>query len=277
MEYLSLNNNIQMPLVGFGTFMLNGEACTNAVASALEAGYRMIDTAEAYGNEKEVGDGIKASGIDRKELFLVTKVNFKSYEKAEQTVMQSLENLQTDYIDLLLLHWPFANYYAAWRSLEKLYADGKIRAIGVSNFEPDQLLDLIAYNKVIPAVNQIETNLYCQRSTERNWMDKKQVAQMAYAPLGQGNRNEMYQEPAVLALAKKYNKTPAQILLRFLTRKGISVIPRSSQPEHIRENLDLFDFSLSAEEMTQLSALDRKEPLIGKPETPELVEFSLTW
>lgn len=277
MEYLSLNNNIQMPLVGFGTFMLSGEACTNAVASALEAGYRMIDTAEAYGNEKEVGDGIKASGIDRKELFLVTKVNFKSYEKTEHTVMQSLENLHTDYIDLLLLHWPFANYYAAWRSLEKLYADGKIRAIGVSNFEPDQLLDLIAYNKVVPAVNQIETNLYCQRSTERNWMDKKQVAQMAYAPLGQGNRNEMYQESAVLALAKKYNKTPAQILLRFLTQKGISVIPRSSQPEHIRENLDLFNFSLSAEEMAQLSALDRKEPLIGKPETPELVEFSLTW
>lgn len=277
MEYLSLNNNIQMPLVGFGTFMLSGKACTNAVASALEAGYRMIDTAEAYRKEKEVGDGIKASGINRKELFLVTKVNFKSYEKTEQTVMQSLENLQTDYIDLLLLHWPFANYYAAWRSLEKLYADGKIRAIGVSNFEPDQLLDLIAYNKVIPAVNQIETNLYCQRSTERNWMDKKQVAQMASAPLGQGNRNEMYQKPAVLALTKKYNKTPAQILLRFLTRKGISVIPRSSQPEHIRENLDLFDFSLSTEEMAQLSALDRKEPLIGKPETPELVEFSMTW
>lgn len=133
----------------------------------------MIDTAEAYGNEKEVGEGIKLSGIDRKELFLITKVNFKSYEQTEQTVLQSLENLQTYYIDLLLLHWPFANYYAAWRSLEKLYADGKIRAIGVSNFEPDQLLDLIAYNKIIPAVNQIETNLYCQRSTERSWMDKK--------------------------------------------------------------------------------------------------------
>lgn len=134
----------------------------------------MIDTAEAYGNEKETGEGIKQSGIDRKELFLVTKVNFKSYENAEQTVMQSLANLQTDYIHLLLLHWPFANYYAAWRVLEKLYVEGKIRAIGVSNFEPDQLLDLIAYNKVIPAVNQIETNLYCQRITERAWMDKKQ-------------------------------------------------------------------------------------------------------
>ena len=277
MEYLTLNNGVHMPLVGFGTFMLGGEACKNAVTEAIENGYRMIDTAEAYGNEKEVGEGIKQSGIDRKDLILVTKVNFKSYENAEQTVLQSLANLQTDYIDLLLLHWPFANYYRAWRTLEKLYAEGKIRAIGVSNFEPDQLLDLIAYNKIIPAINQIETNLYCQRSTERRWMDKKQVSHMAYAPLGQGSRNEMFQEPMVLSLAEKYGKTPAQVLLRFLTQKGIIVIPKSTKPEHIKENFDLFDFALTADEMTQLSALDRKEPLIGKPETPELVEFSLTW
>lgn len=277
MEYLTLQNGVQMPLVGFGTFMLSGETCVKAVAEAIQSGYRMIDTAEAYGNEKEVGAGIRASGIDRRELFLVTKVNFKSYEHAEQTVMQSLENLGTDYLDLLLLHWPFANYYGAWRALEKLYEAGKVRAIGVPNFEPDQLLDLIAYNKVIPAVDQIETNLYCQRSAERGWMDKKQVAHMAYAPLGQGNRNEMFREPAVLALAEKYGKTPAQVLLRFLTQKGIAVIPRSTQPEHIRENFALFDFKLTADELAQLSALDKKEPLIGKPETPELVEFSLTW
>ena len=277
MEYLTLNNGVQMPLVGFGTFMLSGETCIHSVVSAIETGYRMIDTAEAYGNETEVGKGIKESGIDRKELFLVTKLNFKSYENAEQTILQSMENLQTDYIDLMLLHWPFANYYAAWRSLEKFYADGKIRAIGVSNFEPDQLLDLIAYNKVTPAVNQIETNLYCQRTTERTWMDKKQIAHMSYAPLGQGSRNEMYAEPAVLSLAEKYCKTTAQILLRFLTQKGIAVIPRSTRPEHIRENFALFDFHLTDEEMTKLSALDRKEPLIGRPETPELVEFSLTW
>lgn len=181
------------------------------------------------------------------------------------------------YLDLLLLHWPFANYYAAWRVLEKLYAGGRIRAIGVSNFEPDQLLDLIAYNKAVPAVNQIETNLYCQRNAERGWMDKKQVAHMAYAPLGQGNRNEMFAEPAVLALAEKYSKTPAQILLRFLTQQGIAVIPRSTRPEHIQENFALFDFALTCDEMARLAALDKREPLIGKPETPELVEFSLTW
>ena len=277
MEYLTLQNGVQMPLVGFGTFMLSGETCVKAVAESIQSGYLMIDTAEAYGNEKEVGAGIRASGIDRRELFLVTKVNFKSYEHAEQTVMQSLENLGTDYLDLMLLHWSFANYYGAGRALEKLYEAGKVRAIGVSNFEPDQLLDLTAYNKVAPAVDQIETNLYCQRSAERGWMDKKQVAHMAYAPLGQGNRNEMFREPAVLALAEKYGKTPAQILLRFLTQKGIAVIPRSTQPEHIRENFALFDFKLTADELVQLSALDKKEPLIGKPETPELVEFSLTW
>ena len=277
MEYLTLNNGVQMPLVGFGTFMLGGETCAEAVSTAIKTGYRMIDTAEAYGNEKEVGKGIKQSGVAREELFLVTKVNFKSYENAAQAVRQSLAALQTDYIDLLLLHWPFANYYAAWRVLENLYAEGRIRAIGVSNFEPDQLLDLIAYNKVVPAVNQIETNLYCQRSAERRWMDKKQVAHMAYAPLGQGSRGEMFREPAVLALAERYGKTPAQILLRFLTQKGIAVIPRSTKPEHIKENLGLFDFALTAEELAQLSALDKNEPLIGKPETPELVEFSLTW
>ena len=153
MEYLTLNNGIRMPLIGFGTFMLGGGTCPEAVSAAIENGCRMIDTAEAYGNEKEVGKGIKQSGDAREELFLVTKVNFKSYENAEQTVMRSLQDLQTDYLDLLLLHWPFANYYAAWRALEKLYAGGSVRAIGVSNFEPDRLLDLIAYNQTVPAVD----------------------------------------------------------------------------------------------------------------------------
>ncbi len=277
MGYLTLSNGVRMPLIGFGTFMLQGETCANAVWLALESGYRMIDTAEAYGNESAVGKGIRQSGLDRRELFLVTKVNFKSYENAEQAVLRSLDALRTDYIDLLLLHWPFGNYYAAWRVLEKLYAAGTARAIGVSNFEPDRLLDLIAYNRVAPAVDQIETNLYCQRSGERGWRDKQQVAHMAYAPLGQGSRSEMFGEPAVLALAEKYGKTPAQVLLRFLTKKGIAVIPRSAQPAHIRENRDLFDFSLTAEEMARLSALDKKAPHIGLPGTPELVERSLTW
>ena len=277
MEYLKLNNGITMPALGFGTFMLAGTTCEEAVASAIKAGYRMLDTAEAYGNEAAVGNGIVKSGIDRKELFLVTKVNYKSYENVRETVEQSLKNLQTDYIDLLLLHWPFANYYNAWRELEKLYEEGKIRAIGVSNFEPAQLVDLVAYNKVVPAVDQIETNLYCQRSAERTWLDKKNVAHMAYAPLGQGNRNEMFTEPEVVALAEKYNKKPSQILLRFLTQKGVIVIPRSTKPEHIRENFDIFDFSLTDDEIAKLTELDQKTAMIGNPNTPELVEMSLTW
>lgn len=277
MEYLKLNNDITMPLLGFGTFMLAGENCEEAVSAAIQEGYRMIDTAEAYGNEAAVGKGIVKSGIDRKELFLVTKVNYKSYENVRETVEQSLKNLQTDYIDLLLLHWPFANYYNAWRELEKLYEEGKLRVIGVSNFEPAQLVDLIAYNKVVPAVNQIETNLYCQRSVERKWLDKKNVAHMAYAPLGQGNRNEMFTEPEVVALAEKYNKKPSQILLRFLTQKDIIVIPRSTKPEHIRENFNIFDFSLTDDEIAKLTELDQKTAMIGNPNNPELVEMSLTW
>lgn len=277
MEHQTLNNGVQMPLVGFGTFMLGGETCAAAVAQAIRAGYRMIDTAEAYGNEAAVGEGIRQSGVGREGLFLVTKVNFTSYEDAGQAVARSLAALGTDYVDLLLLHWPFANRYAAWRELEKAYAQGRARAIGVSNFEPDQLLDLIAYNEVAPAVNQVETNLYCQRAAERAWMDKKGVAHMAYAPLGQGNRAQMFDEPAVRALAEKYAKTPAQVMLRYLTQKGISVIPRSVQPVHIQENLDIFDFSLTPAELATLADLDKREPLIGKPEDPEFVEFSLTW
>ena len=277
MKMIKLNNDIKMPVIGFGTFMLSGEICENAVASAIKVGYRMIDTAEAYGNEAAVGNGIVKSGIDRNELFLVTKVNYKSYENTRAAVEQSLKNLQTDYIDLLLLHWPFANYYAAWRELEQLYTEGKIRAIGVSNFEPAQLVDLIAYNKVAPVVNQIETNLYCQRTEERKWLDKKNVAHMAYAPLGQGNRNEMFQESAVMTLAEKYHKTASQILLRFLIQKTVIVIPRSSKPKHIKENFEVFDFALTDHEMEQLSALDQKKALIGNPNCPELVEMSLTW
>ncbi|MGN0265471.1 MAG: aldo/keto reductase [Oliverpabstia sp.] len=277
MEYLKLNNGITMPVLGFGTFMLNGESCEEAVLSAIKEGYCMIDTAEAYGNEVAVGNAIVKSGIARKELFLVTKVNYKSYENVKETVEQSLKNLQTDYIDLLLLHWPFANYYNAWRELEKLYEKGKIRAIGVSNFEPGQLVDLIAYNRIVPAIDQIETNLYCQRVEERKWLDKKNVAHMAYAPLGQGNRNEMFSEPEVTALAEKYQKSTTQILLRFLTQKGIIVIPRSTKPEHIRENFDIFDFILTEDELSKLTALDQKTALIGNPNNPELVEMSLTW
>ena len=277
MNDLILNNGVKMPQVGFGTFLLQGEDCKNAVREAVSAGYRMIDTAEAYGNEKAVGDGIKESGIDREELFLVTKVNFKSYEHTRETVKNSLRLLGTDYLDLVLLHWPFANYYAAWWELESLYEEGIIRAIGVSNFEPDRLIDLIAYNKVKPAVNQIETHLYCQRTAEHEWEEKYGVAHMAYAPLGQGRTNEMFSEPIVVSLAEKYGKTPAQILLRRTVQDGVAVIPKSSHPERIAENLGILDFALTAEEMSALQALDKASPMIGNSEKPELVEMAMKW
>lgn len=274
---LKLNNGVEMPMLGFGTFLNSGSDCERSVCEAIKAGYRLIDTAEAYGNEAEVGKGIKTSGIDRKELFITTKVNFKSYEHARETVLASLEKLGTDYLDLVLLHWPFANYYKAWRELEALYEEGKIRAIGVSNFEPDRLIDLIAYNKVKPVINQIETHLYCQRHAEHEWEKKYGVAHEAYAPLGQGRANEMFEEQAVKALAAKYGKTPAQILLRYLLQNDVVIIPKSVHKERIAENINVFDFELTAEEMAELHTLDRKAPMIGNPASPEKVEMAMTW
>lgn len=277
MDKIILNNNIQMPMLGFGTFLMSGAECEDSVLSALRSGYRMIDTAEAYGNEEAVGNAVQKSGISREELFLVTKVNFRSYEKAREIVEQSLVNLQTDYIDLVLLHWPFGNYYAAWRELEKMYREGKIRAIGVSNFDPDRLIDLIEFNEVVPAINQIETHLLCQRRTEHEWLEKYHVQHMAYAPLGQGRRNEMFENPALVEIAKAHGKTAAQIALRFLMQSGVVVIPKSVHEGRIKENFDVFDFELTADEMVELVKMDTAVPMIGNPENPAMVEAAMKW
>lgn len=277
MRTLSLNNGVKMPALGFGTFLLQGEACVESVLAALRNGYRMIDTAEAYGNEEAVGRAIAQSGVAREELFIVTKVNFRSYTRARESVEMSLKNLQTDYLDLVLLHWPFGNYYAAWQALEKLYREGIIRAIGVSNFAPDRLVDLIGFNEVAPAVDQIETHLLCQRHAEHAWLEKYNVRHMAYAPLGQGKKNAMFADPALVKIANAHAKTPAQTALRFLIQSGMSVIPKSSHAERIAENAALFDFSLSAEEMARLAAMDTAAPLIGRPEDPALVEAAMQW
>ena len=276
MEFKKLGD-ISIPLLGFGTFKLRGEECTNSVITALETGYRLIDTAEAYGNEAEVGKAIKASGIDRNELFITTKVNFKSYEHTKDTVRSSLEKLGVDKLDLVLLHWGFGNYYKAWRELEELVDEGVIGAIGVSNFTPVQLIDLVSFNRIKPLVNQTETNLYCQRINEHVWEDKYNVAHEGYAPLGQGRANEMFAEPAVATLARKYGKTPAQILLRFFTQSDVIVIPKSAHPERIRENFDIFDFSLSEAEIAELRALDKASPMIGRSDKPEMVESAMKW
>lgn len=277
MEYIKLNNGIEMPVLGFGTFLTQSDECEKSVTDAIKAGYRLIDTAEAYGNEEAIGKAIAKCGVPREELFITTKVNFKSYDNAKAVLEASLKNLQTDYLDLVLLHWPFGNYYAAWRELEKLYKEGKIRAIGVSNFEPDRLIDLISFNEVKPTLNQIETHLYCQRHCEHKWEDQYGVVHQAYAPLGQGRAKQMFEEKEVLSFAQKYGKTPAQILLRFLVQNHVSVIPKSVHENRIRENIDIFDFSLTEEEMTALKRLDKKTAMIGNSERPEMVEAATKW
>lgn len=277
MKTITLNNGIQMPVLGFGTFQISGSACEAAVSTALDVGYRLIDTAEAYNNEAEVGRALASCSIPREDLFITTKVNFTSYEHARVSVLTSLEKLQLSYLDLVLLHWPFGNVYAAWRALEDLYQEKLIRAIGVSNFEPDRLVDLISYNQITPAVNQIETHLYCQRHQAHCWENKYHVAHEAYAPLGQNRAGQMFLEPAVQSLCKKYNKTAAQVLLRYNLQNDVIVIPKSVHEERMRENLDIFDFELTASEMLALRQLDKDAPMIGTPEDPAKVEAALHW
>lgn len=277
MDFITLYNGVKMPILGFGTYKAKGDDCANAVKWAIEAGYRLIDTAEMYQNEKEVAKGIKASGVKREDLFIVTKVSFKSYEHARETVLESLKNLETDYLDLVLLHWPIANYYKAWRELEKLYKEGVIRAIGVSNFDPDRLIDVLSFNEIKPMINQIETHLYCQRKVDHEYEDKYGVSHMGYSPLGQGKANAMFDEPLVIELAKKYNKTVQQILIRFSIELGVVTIPKSVHKERIEANFDVLDFSLTKEEMEKLSELDKAYPNTGRAEDPKRIEYSLTW
>ena len=284
MIYKVLNNGIKMPMLGYGSFQVTDAAeCKNSVLEAIRAGYRLIDTAQAYGNEDAVGAGIKAAldeGLcTRSELFITTKVWFRSFETEDcrKSLDESMRKLGVEYIDMVLLHWPFGNVYAAWRVLEEYYKAGKIKAIGVSNMEADRFIDFINFNEVKPALNQIETHLYCQRLEEKKWLEKYGIAHQAYSPLGQGRANEMFSEPAVKELAEKYSKTPAQVLLRFLVQSDVAVIPKSVHTERIKENIDIFDFELTGDAMLSLQALDKASPMIGNPEAPEKVEFAMTW
>ena len=280
MEYLTLNNGVKMPLIGFGTFQITDkEECENSVVSAIGAGYRLIDTAQAYGNEEFVGNAIKKCGTARDELFITTKLWFRNYEKAdaEKSLNESLEKLQLEYADMVILHWPYGNVYDAWRTLEKFYESGKIRAIGISNFDAGRMIDLITFNEIKPCIKQIETHLFCHRKSESEWLKKYGLAHQAYAPLGQGRANEMFENEVVKEIADGHGKTSAQIALRFLIQNGISVIPKSVHIDRIKENIDVFDFALTGEEMKALSALDTAKPMIGNAESPETTEFAMTW
>ena len=279
MKTFTLNNGVEMPALGYGVFKLTDPAeCTAGVIEAVRAGYRLIDTAQAYGNEEAVGAGIRACGVDRGALFITTKLWFKSFETedAERALEKSFEKLGLDYIDMVLLHWPFGNVYAAWRVLEKYYDAGRIRAIGVSNFEPDRLIDLISFNRIRPAVNQIETHLFCQQTASHAWMAKYGVAHQAYAPLGRGV-NGIFEADAVKAAAAAHGKTPAQIALRFLIDSDVAVIPKSAHAERIHENADLFGFDFTPAELAALRALDRHEAMIGRPADPDKVETAMHW
>lgn len=268
---------LDMPMLGFGTFQMRGDVCEKAVACALSEGYRMIDTAAAYGNEEAVGAAIKSSDVPRSDILITTKVNFSSYENARASVEKSLRLLGTDYLDLVLLHWPFGNYYAAWRVLEEMKKEGKIREIGVSNFDPDRLIDLSHFNSEVPVINQTETHLYCQRLREHSYESALGVAHEAYAPLGQSRANEMFDEPAVRAVMERAGKTPAQVLLRFLVDSDVIAIPKSAHAERIRENFGIFDFSLTEDELSALRSLDKASPMIGRAEDPEFAKVAVTW
>lgn len=274
MKFLTLANGVQIPQLGFGTYKVNDEkAGVETIKAALKVGYRLIDTAQVYHNEEIVGKAIRESGIPRKEIFITDKVRFKNHDAVEKTIEESFKKLGTDYIDLMLIHWPYGNYYEAWKVLERYYKEGKLRAIGVSNFEPGRLVDLINYAEIPPMVNQIEANIYAPRQQEIKWHEKYHVLTQVYAPLGHGTTPEILQEPKLLEIAKRHHKTPAQISIKFLLQLGVIPIPKSSNPNRIKENFDLFDFELSKEEMESLLTISKgHRPIIGRPEDPEIVE-----
>lgn len=274
MDYVTLANGVKMPQLGYGVYQVTKEECKRCVLDALDVGYRAIDTAQSYFNEAEVGEAIAESGIDRKEIFLTTKVWIEhyGYEQAKESVLQSMEKLKTDYIDLVLLHQPFADYYGAYRALEDLYEEGKLRAIGVSNFYPDRLVDIASFARIKPMVNQIETHPLNQQIEAHEWLKKYGVIHEAWAPFGEG-RGNMFTNPVLQEIGKKYDKTVAQVILRWQLQRGIVIIPKSTHKERMAQNLDVFDFTLTDEDMQDIAALDTKTSSFFSHQDPAIVEW----
>lgn len=268
MKYTQLNNGVFMPLVGIGTWNLRNEECIETVSKAIQLGYRLIDTAQMYGNEKEVGLGILKSGIDRQELFVTTKIYrmSNSYEKAKKAIDISLKTLQLDYIDLLLLHEPYVQGPQMYKALEEAYKEGKIKAIGISNYDEKWYQNFIKDCSIIPAVNQVEAHINFQKWELQEILEKHGTLMQAWSPLAQGIGN-IFKNSTLVFIGKKYNKSPAQIALRFLVQRGIAVIPKSSKESRLMENIDIFDFKLTHEDIETIKQLDKNKTLFSWTET----------
>lgn len=275
MQKVKLNNGIEMPILGFGVYQIEDQVlCEQCVYDAIEAGYRSIDTAAAYGNEEAVGRAIKRSGVPREDLFITTKlwISDAGYDKAKKAFEASMKRLQLDYLDLYLIHQPFNDYYGAWHAMEELYKEGSIRSIGVSNFMPDRLVDLILHNEITPAVNQVETNPFYQQIEAEAFMQEKGVQIESWAPFAEG-KNNMFQNETLAAIASKYGKSIAQVVLRWLIQRNIVVIPKSIRKERIIENFNVFDFELTKEDMKKIAALDTNTSCFFSHRDPKMVEW----
>lgn len=278
MKTVKLNNGVEMPQIGYGVYQVSPEECERCVSDALKTGYRMIDTAQAYHNEEGVGAAVKKSGIPRDELFLVSKVWISNYgyDKARASIDESLRKLGTDYIDLMLLHQPFCDRYGAYRALEEAYREGKLRAIGVSNFYPDHFIDLAENVEILPAVNQVETHVFDQQTEAQKYMKEYGTHMMAWAPLAEGRHN-FFTNPVLEAIGRKYGKSVAQVALRWLLQRDVIIIPKSTHVERMRQNIDILDFSLSPEDMREIAALDLKRSLFFDHHDPEVVKMFMGW
>lgn len=275
MNYVELNNGVKIPILGYGVYQIaDQEECERCVLDAIQTGYRLIDTAQAYGNEAAVGKAIQKCGIPREALFITTKVWISNagYEKAKKSIEESLEKLQLEYLDLVLIHQPFNDYYGTYRAMEDLYKEGKLKAIGVSNFYPDRLIDLIKFNEVVPAVNQVETHVFNQQVKAQEIMKKYGVHVQAWAPFAEG-KNNLFSNETLKAVGDKYNKSTAQVALRYLIQREVSVLPKTVNKDRMIQNIDVFDFELSQEDMDLIATLDQAESLFFSHYDPQTVEF----
>ncbi len=278
MNKVTLSNGVEMPQIGYGVYQVTPEECERCVTDAINVGYRMIDTAQGYHNEEAVGSAWKKSGVGRDELFLVSKVWLSNYGEGQtmKSIDESLRKLQTDYIDLMLLHQPFCDRYGAYRDLEKAYKAGKLRAIGVSNFFPDHLIDLASNMDVVPLVNQVETHVFDQQRQARKFMDELGTHIMAWAPLAEG-RNGLFSNPVLMQIGDKHGKTVAQVALRWLLQSGVIIIPKSTHKERMAENLNLFDFQLDDEDMQAIASLDTGHSLFFDHHDGEVAKQFMEW